>query len=39
MVVFPGPTKHEVTEVEMDSEDFAEGYGRYTISFFMNVRN
>ena len=38
MVVFPGPYKHEVTEIEMDDNDFADGYGRYTISFFMNVR-
>ena len=39
MVVFPGPMQHEVTEIEMDDNDFADGYGRYTISYFMNVRN
>lgn len=38
MVVFPGGFQHEVTELTMDNDDFADGYGRYCISYFMNHR-
>ena len=36
-VVFPGGIHHEVPEVKMDIDDYAKGYGRYCISYFMNV--
>ena len=35
MVIFPGSVVHEVTEIKMNKDDYYNGYGRFTVSYFL----